>query len=114
MHELFIELIELIVTLAELTAVVIVLIALFQAIYRLIKVHKFNFKKAHHDTTLPSGLSYALSVLIIAEIMETLLGSDFVHLGKIAATAGVRFIFVLIIIFENKEAEKHEVGELKD
>lgn len=108
MEELFVLCVEAIAKIAEVAGVLIIVVALAQAIYRLAVVHKFNFKKAHHDTTLGSGLSYALGVLMIAEIMETVLGATINGLISIAALVVVRFMFVLIITFENKQAEKHE------
>ena len=107
MEELFILCVEAVAKIAEVLGVAIVVIALAQAIYRLVVVHKFDFKKAHHDTTLGSGLSFALGVLMIGEIMETVLGVTIQGLTSIAALVVVRFMFVLIITFENKQAQIH-------
>lgn len=114
MEHIFHSVIETTAFVAEVIGVLIIIIALIQAIYRLAVVHKFNFKKAHHDTTLGSGLSFALGVLMIAEIMETVIGATIPGLMTIAALVVVRFMFVLIISFENKMAEAHGHEEKKE
>lgn len=111
MEHLLHTVVEAVAMVAEVSGVVIIVVALLQALYKLVAIYKFDFNKAHHDTTLGKGLSYALGILMIGEIMETIVGATIPGLITIGALVIVRFMFVLIISFETKHAEHEEHAE---
>lgn len=107
LHELLFTFAEFAITLIEIWGLMIVGIAMIKEIYTILVKYKFDFSKINDDNNLNAGLASALEVLLAAEILKTLIVTDYRNLVIIAVLIVLRIAITLLLVWETEHKSKH-------
>lgn len=107
LHELLFSLTEFAIIIIEMWGLLIIAIAIIKEVYTMLFKFKFDFTKVNDDNNLNAGLASALEVLLAAEILKTLVVTDYRNLVIIAALIVLRIAITLLLVWETEHKSKH-------
>lgn len=107
LHEILFSLTEFAIVLIEMWGLLIIAIAIIKEIYAMLVDFKFDFTKVNDDNSLNAGLASALEVLLAAEILKTLVVTNYRNLVIIAALIVLRIAITLLLVWETEHKSKH-------
>lgn len=90
--------VEFTIVLIEFYGLFIIAFAILKEFYNSIYKYKFDFEKMHDETHLNTGLATALEILLAAEILKTLVVTNYSNLIMVAALIVLRIIISLILV----------------
>lgn len=107
LHEVLFTLTELGISIIEMWGLFIIGVAIAKEIYRTVFKYKFSFTRINDDNHLNAGLSSALEVLLAAEILKTIIVTDYRNLVIIAVLIVLRIAMTLLLVWETNHKSKH-------
>lgn len=107
LHDLLFNLTSFAITIIELWGLAIIAIALLKEAYRTIFKYKFSFTKMNDDNHLNAGLASSLEILLAAEILKTIIVTNYRNLVIIAVLIVLRIAMTLLLVWETDHKTKH-------
>ena len=107
LHDILFGLTEFSIVLIEMWGLLIIAIAIIKEVYAMFVDFKFDFTKVNDDNSLNAGLASALEVLLAAEILKTLVVTNYRNLVIIAALIVLRIAITLLLVWETEHKSKH-------
>lgn len=107
LHDILFNLTEFAIIIIEMWGLLIIAIAIIKEVYTMLFKFKFDFTKVNDDNNLNAGLASALEVLLAAEILKTLVVTDYRNLVIIAALIVLRIAITLLLVWETEHKSKH-------
>lgn len=107
LHDVLFRLTELAITVIELWGLMIIVIALLKEGYRTIFKYKFSFTRMNDDNHLNAGLASSLEILLAAEILKTIIVTEYRNLVIIAVLIVLRIAMTLLLVWETSHKTRH-------